>query len=89
MTKIHKEITGGFGEKSTSIMTVARWVENFKNGTETFENAPRSGRLITETSQPTIDCAKREMDENRRQSRQLIGETLGLSPTTTWRILTD
>ena len=54
-TEITDELTLAHGKKAPKYSTVAEWVSLFKEGRESFENDPRSGRPITTHTQANID----------------------------------
>lgn len=59
-TKITKELKEVYNDSSPAYRTIAKWVAEFKDDpTRDFEDAPRSGRSLTTTTDENIKVVNR------------------------------
>jgi [histone H3]-lysine36 N-dimethyltransferase SETMAR len=63
-TEIFKELVTAWGDDAPQYRTVAKWVTLFKDGRESLEDDPRSGRPITMFTQDNIALVKQLIDED-------------------------
>ncbi len=47
-TDIHQELCAAWGESCVSYRSVANWIHEFRQGRDSVEDAPRTGRPVTE-----------------------------------------
>mgnify|MGYP003407250472 FL=1 len=65
------------------------WINNFKSGRETVEDAERSGRPSTSTTDVNIHRVRKAVENERRRTAEQLEEVLGMLHTTIHRILTE
>ena len=58
-TEIFNQLKTIYNDQALSYATVARWVTLFKNGRESIEDDPRSGRPITGFTQDNIEAVSK------------------------------
>lgn len=63
-TEIFEELVTAWGDNAPQYRTVAKWTALFKDGRESLEDDPRSGRPITEYTTDNIALVKQLIDEN-------------------------
>lgn len=63
-TEIHKELNLAYNENAPKYSTVAKWVALFKEGRESLEDNPRSGRPITVYTNENIDLVRNLIEED-------------------------
>lgn len=63
-TDIYKELAVAWGDDAPQYRTVAKWVALFKEGRESLDDDPRSGRPITKFTSANIDLVKQLLDED-------------------------
>ena len=51
---IHTELTNVYDQEAPSIITIRRWIREFKKGRENFKDNPRSGRPREAVTQQNI-----------------------------------
>ena len=52
---IHADIVASFKDDAPALSTVQKWAAEFKRGSESLEDDPRSGRPATATTQENIN----------------------------------
>ncbi|UJR19441.1 hypothetical protein I4U23_022571 [Adineta vaga] len=52
---IYDELYSVYGDRAPFLRTVRRWSKPFREGREEFEDEPRSGRSIIETTSENIE----------------------------------
>ena len=77
--EIHKELFLIHGDKSYDYKTVAKWSVLFRDGRESFEDNPRSGWPITQTTSINIDHEREVILDNPRSTFNDIEGLTGLS----------
>ena len=77
--QIQADLNKVLGRDCPSYRTVARWISSFKNGRESFEDDPRSGRPSTSRTEENIAAVRRMIHEDRHTTIALISDELGLS----------
>ena len=69
--------------------TVYRWIQEFKAGRETIEDADRSGRSSTAHTAKMVTAVRRKVEQDRRVTIEAIAEELGISHGSVHSILTE
>ena len=77
--KVHEDMVATLGEDAPSYSTVKKWAAEFKRGRDSLEDDPRPGRLVTVTTQETIDKIHDMILEDRRRTQRYIATQLGIS----------
>jgi transposase len=75
-------IKKAFGDDSLSEAQIKLWYRRFKNGWESAESDPRSGRPSTRTTE-NVECVRAAINENRRLTVRELEEVLGIPRTIT------
>jgi histone-lysine N-methyltransferase SETMAR len=88
-TAIHAELVKIYGESAYSYITVTRWVRRFKEGIESVDDEPRSGRPITACTEENADLIKQLLDDDPFLSARDLEELTSLSHGTVQNILHD
>jgi len=71
-----------FGDDSLSEAQIKLWYRRFKDGWESVESDPRSGRPSTRTTE-NVECVRAAIKENRRLKVPELEEALGIPRTIT------
>jgi transposase len=58
-TEINKELDNVYKDSAPSYRTIAKWVAEFKDPEHGFEDAPRSGRPSTTTTDENAEAVER------------------------------
>ena len=66
---------------------MARWFLRFKQGRESLENDPRSGRPLSAFSEDDVTAVKRLLDKDARYTADEISESLGINSSAVFMIL--
>jgi histone-lysine N-methyltransferase SETMAR len=61
---IHRELTVAYGPLAPQYSTVWKWADRFKNGRESIEDDPRSGRPVTVYSEANIELVRQLIETN-------------------------
>ncbi len=61
---IHRDLCAVKGESYVSYSDVAKWAHEFREGQESIEDAPRSGRRVTRTIPENIEAVRQLIDDN-------------------------
>ena len=75
------------GEAAVVYRTVAKWAELFRNGRESVEDDPRSGRSITEMTKANIEMIEQLIDNDPHITFDIMEEQTLLSRGTIERII--
>ena len=86
-TNIHKRMSNVYDKSSLSYSCVAKWVAEFKRGREDINDDPRSGRPVSQVTEPNVAKVHQVVLENRRISIDCIAQEVGLSYGTVHTIL--
>src|SRR5258705_2443891 len=78
-----------FGGDSLSKSQDLRWHKSFKDGREDVADEPRSGRPSTSRIDENVTSLRDCLKSDRRLSLQWIAETLQMTKTTVYRIVTE
>ena len=62
-----------------SYATITRWCERFKQGRESLEDDPRSGRPLSAFTENVVTAVKNLIDEDARYTIEEISETLNIN----------
>lgn len=76
---IFEEMSAVYGESGPSYSTVKRWSQLFRQGRESIEDDPRSGRPSTAVTDENIDKVKKFVLEDRRIKMWQIVQALKIS----------
>jgi len=85
--EIFNQLKAVYNDQAPSYATVARWVALFKNGRESIEDDPRSGRPITGVTQDNIDAVRKVIVEDPHSTYNEIEAYTSLSCGTINRII--
>ena len=88
-TEVQKEMSRTLGKDAPTLRTVYRWSNNFRFGRVTVNNEKPSGRSKTVTDEKTVEDVKSMVMKDRRLTVKFIGETLKISPSRVWSIITN
>ena len=78
-----------YGREAVSRKCVYEWFKRFREGKETTEDEPRSGRPSTSRTSEMIEKVRQMLAEERRPTLRLIVEELGISKDTVHIIVRD
>ena len=87
--KIYGDLKAVYGESCASYRTVARWVEQFKNGKTSVKDEDWSGCPISVWDENTLMFVKKMVEEDPHITIQEISERTDLAHGTVERILQD
>jgi histone-lysine N-methyltransferase SETMAR len=76
-------------DSAPSYRTVAKWVAEFKDPERGFEDAPRSGRPATITTDENIKAVERIVMRDRQISVRRVADELCISPTRVYEIMSN
>ena len=68
-----------YGDQSVSYATITRWCVRFKQGRESLEDDPRSGRPLSAFTENDVTAVKNLIDEDARYTIEKISETLNIN----------
>jgi histone-lysine N-methyltransferase SETMAR len=88
-TEITKELEDVYQDSAPAYRTVAKWVAEFKDPTRDFEDAPRTGRPPTATTDENIEAVERIVLRDRQISVRRVADELGISKTVVHEILSN
>ncbi|CAF1509024.1 unnamed protein product [Adineta ricciae] len=86
-TEISEELEDVYGDSAPSYRTVAKWVGEFKDPERGFEDAPRSGRPLTTTTDENIEAVERIVLRDRQVSVRWVAAELDIPKTTVHEIM--
>ena len=78
-----------YEREAVSRKCVYEWFKRFREGKETTEDEPRSGRLPTSRTPEMIEKVRQVLAQDRRLTLRLIAEESGFSNNTTHTIVRD
>lgn len=78
-----------YGREAVSRKCVYEWFKRFREGKETTEDEPRSGRPSTSRTPEMIEKVRQMLAQDRRLTLRLIAEELGISKDTAHTIIRD
>ena len=67
------------GDDVLALLTVKKWTAEFKKGRESFEDDPRSGRLVSATTQENIDRVHHMVMDDRRLTVNQMVDAVAIS----------
>ena len=83
--EIHEMLVQVYGEKLWK--SVYEWFKHFREGKETTEDEPRSGRPSTSRTPEIIEKVQQMLAQDRQQTLRLIAEELSISTDTAHTII--
>lgn len=86
-TDIHQEMTKVYEDNAPSKTMVVKWVDRFREGWETVEDMPRTGRPTTSSTTENIERVREAIDEDRRITVRELEEDLGIPRSSIHRII--
>ena len=78
-----------YGDSAPSWVTVHDWIRCFKEGRESLEDDPRSGRPATSVTDENVNAVQAMVEEDQRIKVEVIAETLGISTGSVHSILKE
>lgn len=87
--EILRDLTLVYGEFALKRSTVEKWLQLFRQGRESTEDDPRSGRPTTSTSSDCVEAVQTLIESNRKMTTREIAETLDISLGSVVEILRD
>ena len=88
-TEVHNEMSRTLGKDAPTKRTIYRWSNNFRFGRMTVKNEKPSGRPKTVTDEEAVEDVRSMVMKDRRLTVKFIGETLKISPSRVWSIITN
>ncbi|KAJ4427673.1 hypothetical protein ANN_25322 [Periplaneta americana] len=88
-TETHGMLVQVYGEEAVSRKCVYEWFKRFRDGKETIEDEPRSGRPSTSRTPEMIEKVRQMLAQDRRLTLRLIAEELDISKDTVHTIVRD
>jgi len=82
-------IKKAFGDDSISETQIKFWYRRFKEGRESFESDPRSGRPSSSRTPENVERVRAAINKNRRLTVRELEEDLGIPKTSVSEILTE
>ena len=76
-----------YESQAASYITITRWFLRFKQGRESLEVDPSSGRHLSAFSEDDVTAVKRLLDEDARYTVDEISETLSINSSAVFMIL--
>ena len=76
-----------YGTEAVSRKCVYDWFKRFRDGKETTEDEPRSGRPSTSRTPDMIERVRQMLAQDRRMNLRLMAEELGISKDTVHTIV--
>jgi len=78
-TETHEILVQVYGTEAVSRKCVYDWFKCFRDGKETTEDEPRSGRPSTSRTPDMIERVRQMLAQDRRVTSRLMAEELGIS----------
>lgn len=78
-TETFKMVQKAFGDQSLSRKSVFQWHKLLKEGCESVEDEPRSGRPSTSTTEENVEKIKSKVIKNRHLTVRELAEDVGIS----------
>ncbi|XP_069670078.1 protein GVQW3-like isoform X5 [Periplaneta americana] len=88
-TETHGMLVQVYGREAVSRKCVYEWFKRFREGKETIEDEPRSGRPSTSRTPEMIAKVRQMLAQDRRLTLRLIAEELDISKDTVHTIVRD
>ncbi|KAJ4431362.1 hypothetical protein ANN_19959 [Periplaneta americana] len=88
-TETHGMLVQVYGREAVSRKCVYEWFKCFREGKETIEDEPRSGRPSTSRTPEMIEKERQMLAQDRRLTLRLIAEELDISKDTVHTIIRD
>jgi histone-lysine N-methyltransferase SETMAR len=88
-TDIHKDLVAACGAQAPSYRTVAKWTQRFREGRETTEDDPRTGRPSTAIDPKNVAAVRILVEEDNRLTIDELSASTALSHGTIYTILHD
>ena len=79
LQQMHNRMTVVYGECAPSYATVKHWTAEFRQGRNSLEDEPRSGRPPEAVCEENCRAVENTVLQNRRVSVQLIADAVGIS----------
>ena len=86
---IHREMLDVYGDNCPSSVMIYKWIDRFNDGWDTPEDAPRSGRPTTVSTELNTTRIESALDEDRRSTLRQLEETLGISKSTIHNVVSQ
>ena len=86
-TQVQNQLRGVYGDRTASFPTICYWFRHFKCGGQSIEDAPRSGRTISVTSDYFVKKVKEVVEFDKRATMNQIACEVGISYGSVFRIL--
>ena len=87
--EIHEDMVQTLDDDSPSYSTIKKWAAEFKQGRESIEDDPPSGRPTTSTTDDQAETTHRTVLDDRRFSIQQIASIIGISLGSVQTVLTE
>jgi transposase len=88
-TETHEMLVHVYRTEAVSRKSVYDWFKRFRDGKETTEDEPRSGRPSTSRTPDTKERVRQMLTQDRRVSLRLLSEELGISKSTVHTIVRE
>jgi histone-lysine N-methyltransferase SETMAR len=85
--EIYRRLHAVTGDSCPTERTVYNWISSFKEGRQSVEDLPRSGRPLSATRAENVAQVEQLVMKDRRATVEEIAETVGMSVGTVHRIL--
>ena len=85
----HEMLTTVYGEHAVTLKCVYEWFKRFREGRDTVEDAPRTGRPTTARTQENVEKVKELLARDRRLTVRMIAEELGVGRESAHLIVTE
>ncbi len=85
----HQMLLQAYGEEAVSKKCVYEWFKRFRDGKETVEDEPRSGRPSTSRTSDMIEEVREMLARDRRLTLRLMAEELGIGKETVRTIVRE
>ena len=86
-TDIKADLDTVYGSQVASYIIITRWFFRFKQGRESLEDDPHSGRPLSAFSEDDVTAVKRLLDEDARCTVDEISESLSINSSAVFMIL--
>ena len=86
-TDIKADLDTVYGSQAASYIIITRWFFRFKQGRESLEDDPHSGRPLSAFSEDDVTAVKRLLDEDARCTVDEISESLSINSSAVFMIL--
>jgi len=89
VTETHEMLVQVYGTEAVRRKYVYDWFKRFREGKETTEDEPRSGRPSTSRTPDMIERVRQMLAQDRRVTLRLMAEELGISKDTVHTIVRE